>query len=85
LDFEHVFEAEIAYFQNRLVHSHGMLNLLLLSMLFAFAFLYLYLYFVSDFPEKSSDTDGSKAISEGSSTAEGAASAAEGHHDIYYL
>lgn len=32
----------------------------------------------------SSDTDGSKAISEGSSTAEGAASAAEGYFDIYH-
>jgi len=32
----------------------------------------------------SSDTDGSKAISEGSSTAEGAASAAEGHHEFYF-
>lgn len=32
----------------------------------------------------SSDTDGSKAISEGSSTAEGAASAAEGYFDVYH-
>jgi len=45
-------------------------------------------YFQNNFEMKdliiSSDTDGSKAISEGSSTAEGAASAAEGYFDIYH-
>jgi len=45
-------------------------------------------YFQNNFDMKdviiSSDTDGSKAISEGSSTAEGAASAAEGYFDIYH-
>jgi len=45
-------------------------------------------YFQNNFDVKdvviSSDTDGSKAISEGSSTAEGAASAAEGYFDIYH-